>query len=66
MDSVSALRTVYRRYQSGAECNKGRSELEGRSLNLNPASATAVAWSFARCLEDDDPQLAPNQDPTEH
>jgi hypothetical protein len=57
--------TVYGRYQSAAECNKARSELERRSLHLNPASATAVAWSFAKCLADNDPLLAPNQGPTE-
>lgn len=58
--------TVYGRYQSAAECNKVRSELEERSLNLNPASATAVAGSFAKCLADNDPLLKPNQGPIEH
>lgn len=57
--------TVYGRYQSGAECGRARAELRGRSLHLNPASATAVAWSFAKCLEDNNPLLKPNQGPIE-
>jgi len=57
--------TVYGRYQSGVECNKVRSELQRRSLHLNPAGATAVAWSFAKCLEDSDPLLRPNNGPIE-
>jgi hypothetical protein len=58
--------TVYGRYQSGAECNKTRSELEQRALDLNPASASAVAWSFAKCLEDNDSLLQPEHGPLEH
>jgi hypothetical protein len=57
--------TVYGRYQSGAECDKTRAELGRRSLHLNPTSATAVAWSFAKCLEDSDPLLRPDQGPIE-
>ena len=57
--------TVYGRYQSGAECGKAMDQLQGRSLHLNPASATAAAWSFAKCLKDNDPQLKPEQGPTE-
>jgi hypothetical protein len=57
--------TVYGHYQSGAECGKARRELVRRSLHLDPDSATAVAWSFAKCLQDNDPLLRPNQGPTE-
>lgn len=57
--------TVYGRYQSGAACEKARAELEERSLNLNPASATAVAWSFAKCLSDNNPLLTPQHGPNE-
>ncbi len=57
--------TVYGHYQSGAECNKMRAELRRRSLHLNPADATAVSWSFAKCLEDGDPLLKPDHGPLE-
>lgn len=57
--------TVYGRYQSGAECDKVRAELERRSLHLEPAAAIAVSWSFAKCLKDSDPLLRPNNGPIE-
>jgi len=57
--------TVYGRYNSAAECASARAQLERRSLHLNPSSATAVAWSFAKCLDDDDPLLRPAQGPVE-
>lgn len=57
--------TVYGRYNSDAECGKARAELERRSLHFDPANATAVAWSFAKCLEDNAPLLKPNQGPIE-
>ncbi len=59
------LWTVYGHYQSGAECDKTSRELRRRSLHLDPASATAVAWSFAKCLDDSDPRLKPDQGPSE-
>ena len=57
--------TVYGRYQSSAECDKARAELEQRSLHLEPTAATGVSWSFAKCLADSDPLLRPNNGPIE-
>lgn len=57
--------TVYGRYQSGAQCDKVRSDLDRRSLNLDPSNATAVAWSFAKCVQSNDPVLFPDSGPVE-
>ncbi len=57
--------TVYARYQSAAECDRMRSQVRIRSLRLNPENATAVAYSFARCLEDDDARLRPDKGPAD-
>ncbi len=57
---------AYGRYQSSAECAKARAELDRRSLALNPASADAVAWSFARCFAQDDPLLEANPGAVQH
>jgi len=57
--------TVYGHYQSGAQCDQARGELMQRGLHLNPGSANAVAWSFAKCIADNDPLLKPNQGPIE-
>ncbi len=55
--------TVYGRYQSGAQCGRVRSALGHRSLDLDPSNATAVAWSFAKCVQDNDPVLRPDNSP---
>jgi len=52
--------TVYGRYPSSAECDQRRSKLESQSLEMNSADAAAVAYSFAKCVEDNDPRLKPN------
>ncbi len=57
--------TIYGHYQSGAQCEAARRQLDNRSLSLDPSSATAVAWSFAKCLQDNDPLLRPYQGPVE-
>jgi hypothetical protein len=57
--------TVYGHYQSGAECDKVRAQLEQRSFHMDPNNASAVAWSFAKCLADDSRLLRPNQGPVE-
>jgi hypothetical protein len=57
--------TVYGRYNSAEECGRTRTQLEQRSLHLDPSSAEAVAWSFAKCLADSDQRLRPNRGPNE-
>jgi hypothetical protein len=57
--------TIYGHYQSGAQCEAVRHQLDDRSLNLDPSNATAVAWSFAKCLQDNDSRLRPNGGPLE-
>ncbi|MGO9062192.1 MAG: hypothetical protein ACLQU2_33245 [Candidatus Binataceae bacterium] len=57
--------TVYRRYPSGAECDTMRSKLDLQALQMNSADATAVAYSFAKCVEDNDPRLKPSSGPIE-
>ena len=52
--------TVYGRYPSAVECDRMKAKLRTRSLQLDPANATAVAYSFAKCVEDSDPRLQPN------
>ena len=52
--------TVYGRYQAAAECERTQSQLQMRSLQMNPENATAVAYSFAKCLEDNDQRLHPD------
>ncbi|HZY59615.1 MAG TPA: hypothetical protein VFE56_07630 [Candidatus Binataceae bacterium] len=37
-----------------------KAQLRTRSLQLDPANATAVAYSFAKCVEDSDPRVQPN------
>jgi hypothetical protein len=52
--------TVYQRYPAAAECDRTRPQLQVRSLRMNPQNATAVAYSFGRCVEDGDPRLRPD------
>ncbi len=42
-----------------------RRALDDRSLELDPSNASAVAWSFGKCLEDNDPLLRPDRGPIE-
>jgi hypothetical protein len=53
------------RYQSGAQCDKAREALRDRGLELDPSSARGVAWSFAKCLKDNDPLLRSDRGPLE-
>lgn len=57
--------TVYGRYPDPAKCEKMRSYLDSRGLQMNPANANAAAYSFARCIQDSDPRLRPNNGPNE-
>jgi hypothetical protein len=57
--------TVHARYESGEQCAKARATLDANSLSMDPARATTVSWSFAKCLEDNDPLLHPNHGPPE-
>jgi hypothetical protein len=57
--------TVYGHYNSGAACERAKSELVSRSLRLDPAKAQAVAWSFAECFADNDRRLHPFNGPNE-
>jgi hypothetical protein len=52
--------TVYGRYHSAAECEKARSKRDLQSLQMDPTQATAAAYSFAKCIQDDDPRLQLN------
>jgi hypothetical protein len=57
--------SICKRFKSGAKCDKTKSELNSRSLAMNPANANAVAWSFAECYRDTDQRLRPWNGPNE-
>jgi hypothetical protein len=52
--------TISGRYQTAGDCERERAQLRISGLRLDPASAAAVADSFARCVKDDDSRLRPD------
>ena len=52
--------TVYGYYPTAAECDQRRSKIESQGMGMYSVDAGAVAYSFAKCVEDDDSRLKPN------